>query len=154
MQSLNDLQLLVKTDRRIWAAAGFLVTVTFVWFITGAWRGEDPPIPEEYIKVRVENPKIDDMVKHFNRTLKEGREERKYLQDYLARVSKQVDVGKDEIDWHVNILVNKLNDMTERVDGLAIKVGASSVHNAQLQNKLKQQKKNSRRKRAVDRSNL
>lgn len=152
MQVVSDLKMILKTDRRIWAAAAFLVCVTFIWLVTGAWRGEDPPIPEEYMKVRVENPKINDMVKEFNRTLKEGREERRYLQDYLARVSKQVEVGKDEIDWNVNILLNKLSDMTERVDGLAIKVGASSVHNAQLDNKLKRQKKNSRRKVRVDRS--
>lgn len=154
VQSFSDLKLIVQTDRRVWAAGGFLCCVVFIWVVTGAWREEDPPVPEKYIRVKVEEDKINDLIKEFNKDMREGEEERKFLKDYIARVSQEVNVGKEEIDWHVNVLVNKLDDMTERVDLLANKVGASSIKNAQFEERLKQQKKNRKRKKAVDRSDI
>ena len=154
VQTLGDLRLIVTTDRRVWAAGGFLCIVCFVWVVTGAWRPPDEEPPEEYVRVKVEDDKIRSMVAEFNKSLKEGVEERKFLKESITRVAQDVQVGKEEVDWNVNVLMNKLNDITEKVDGLANKVGASTIERAQFEEKLKQQKKDSKKKKPVDRSML
>ncbi|MCB0325363.1 MAG: hypothetical protein KDD69_17390 [Bdellovibrionales bacterium] len=153
-QSLHDLKLHITTDKRIWSASAFVCIVFFVWFVTGAWREPEPEPPEKYVRIKVEEEKVNVMIKDFNKDLREAEEERKFLKDYLTRVTEQVKVEKEEIDWHVDVLVNKLNDMTERIDGIALKVGASAVETAELENRLKQQKAARSKKKAVDRSTL
>ena len=41
-QKLEDIKVLLKNDRRIWAAAGFVFVALFVWLLTGA-EGRRPP---------------------------------------------------------------------------------------------------------------
>ncbi len=153
-QILHDLKLHASTDRRIWSAASFVIFVFTVWGVTGAWRGEEPELPDEQVRLKVEEEKVNNMIKEFNRDMTEAAEERKYLRDYLVRVNEQVEVEKQEIEWQVDVLVNKLNDMTERVDGIAIKVGASAVQSAKLAEKLKQQRAKRKKKQPIDRSTL
>jgi KaiC/GvpD/RAD55 family RecA-like ATPase len=153
-QTLYDLKLHISTDRRIWSAAAFVIIVFTVWGTTGAWREVDPEPPEEYVRLKVEEENVNSMIKEFNVDMQQAAEERRYLRDYLTRVNKQVEVEKQEIDWHVDILVNKLNDMTEKVDGISLQVGASAIASAELEKKLKQQRSQKRRKKAIDRSDL
>lgn len=153
-QLLHDVKLHITTDRRIWSAASFVVMVVTVWLVTGAWREGEPEPPIERVRLKVEEEKVKDMIAEFNKDMKEADEERQLLRDYMTRVNQQVEVEKQEIDWHVDVLVNKLNDMTERVDGIALKVGSSAVETAELEEKLKKQKAKGSKKVPVDRSNL
>ena len=122
-QVINDLKLIVQTDRRVWAAASFIVIVTIVWVSTGNWRGEDITHVEDTVRFKVEQEKIKAMIKEFNKDMRQGREEQDYINSYLTRFQQELEVEKQEMDWHVDVLVNKLNNMVERVDNIAIKVG-------------------------------
>lgn len=153
-QTISDLKLIAQTDKRVWSAGAFLCVVFFVWSVTGAWREEEEPLPEKLVNLKVEQPKIKPMLKEFNAAMREGAEERQYLKDYAVRVAQELETTKQEIDWHVDVLVNKLNDMTEKVDNIANKVGASAVHKEEFNQKLKKHKAKERRKKAVDRSSL
>ncbi len=153
-QVFFDLKLHLTTDRRLWSAASFVIFVFTIWGITGAWREPEPELPEEQVRLKVEEEKVNNMIKEFNKDMKDAAQERKFLRDYLVRVNSEVEVEKQEIEWQVDILVNKLNDITERVDGIAIKVGASAIQSAKLEKKLKHQRAKRRRKVAIDRSTL
>jgi hypothetical protein len=153
-QSLYDLKLIVSSDKRVWAAGIFLVSVTFIWLITSPWRELETAAPQELVKVKVEEKKIDAMIQDFNKSMREGEEERELLKDYLGRFKNELKVEQQNMDWQMNILVNKLGDITEKVDVLANKVGASSIHNALFKEKLKKQRQKRKKKQRIDRSFL
>ena len=137
-QQLSDLNMIIRTDRRVWAIAGFLVVAFVVWSVTGTWRNLEQPLPEKYGRYKVEEEQIRSLVKGFNKTMNEGREERRFLREYIERVNHEVSVGKDEIDWQVSVLVNKLDAMTEKVEGLTNKIGRSTIKKTQLKSQLNQ----------------
>jgi uncharacterized coiled-coil DUF342 family protein len=154
-QGIDDIKLILTTDKRFRSAGIFVVCVITIWLVTATWREKEEHIVDEYVKVKVEDDKINALIQTFNKDMKEGEEEREYLKDYLGRITTELRVDKKDIDWQVNVLVNKLDDITERVDGLANKVGASGIHNAKFKEKMdKIKKKGKRGKVPVDRSML
>ncbi len=154
LQVINDLKLVVTTDKRVWAAAGFISCAVFLFFATTAWREEEPPPPEEYIRMRLEPFNWKSRVTKFNKAMKESNEERKALRDTVARASQDLRVQQQEIDWQANELIEKLNTMTDKVDGLINTMGGQSVRNATRDKQLDAQRSKKRQKVKVDRSNL
>ena len=154
LQSFGDLKLIVSTDRRVWAAAGFVVCVVFVYFATTAWREEDPPPPEEYIRMRLDPFEWKSRITKFNKAMEESHKERKELREVVARASQTLKVQQQEIDWQANELIEKLDTMTDKVDGLINKLGGKSIQNVQRDRELNMHKSKNRRKIPVDRSNL
>lgn len=154
-QGIDDIKLILTTDKRFRSAGIFVLCVVTIWLVTATWRDKEEFIVDEYVKVKVEDDRINALIRDFNQDMKNGEEEREYLKDYLGRVTNELKIDKKDMDWQVNVLVNKLDDITERVDGLANKVGASGIHNAQFKEKLDKIKKKGRRgKVPVDRSML
>lgn len=139
VQTLSDLKLIIATDRRIWAACAFLLVVGLVYSITDSWRVIEPPPPEKLVPVKIHEEKIVNMVKGFNQAIKESAEERKYLKEYLSRVSNKIESDKEEIDWHVDTIINRVNDVTEKIDNLTHKVGEQRVQKTHFDRKLIQQ---------------
>ncbi len=139
--AISDLKTIATTDRRVWAGAAFIGAAIFIWLATDSWR-EPPPAPEEHYTVVREKPEITtDMVKGFTTQIKEAREESQYLSDSMKRFQKDIQSQKEQIDWHTDTLVSKLNDVSEKVDKLATKVGSTSAQKARLDVKLKKQEK-------------
>ena len=149
IQNFSDLKLILSTDKRFWAAGGFIAVAFFVWFTTTTWRQEPAPTPDSYKNIKVVEEKTNVLIKDFNQALKEGKEERGFLKDYLYRVNHDLDANKQEIDWKVNTLSEKLNDITEHVDLLTNRVGASAVNSAKTEERLKLTEKKDKRKRKV-----
>jgi hypothetical protein len=139
-QTLSDVKLILSTDRRLWVTAVFCCTVFGVWLMTDSWREEEPPPPEKFINVKVIPEKIEEMVRGFNTQIKQAKEEREYLRDTMTRVGQEIEVEKEQIDWHTNTLITKLNDVSEKVDKLVNVVGDQSIGKAKLETKLKRQK--------------
>ena len=145
-QQISDLVLIVRTDRRVWAFAGFVGVALTVWSVTGSWRNLEEPLPPKFGRYKIEEEKIKSLVDGFNKTMNEGREERRFLRNYIDRVQHEVSVSKDEIDWQVNVLVNKLDAMTEKVDGLTNDIGRSTIEDAQFESRLGKQKKKKKKR--------
>ena len=151
-QAIFDAILIAKTDRRVWAASGFVFTVTLVWFATGAWRALEDPPPEKLYPVLVKPEKIKDMVKGFSTQMREAKEENTFLHDAVTRMNNEISINKEEIDWNANALITRLNDVSEKVDQVANMVGQSAIQKAQLEDKIKKSKKKNRGKRQLDAS--
>lgn len=147
IQSFSDLKLIVTTDHRVWACAGFLCLVTAIWFATEYWREPVPPPPEKIRKMLVEDDRYKTMIGQFTTAVRESKEERQFLKDSLSRVTQEFGVVKQEVDWHTDTLITKLNEMTEKVDRLVTKVGESHIANAQLEQKIAKAKKKDKKKR-------
>lgn len=153
-QTISDVKAILYNDKRVWACLGFVFFALLIWLSTTTWREPKAPFPDEYVNVPIEQEKIQVMIKSFNQDMLEGKEEREYLQNYLSRFTNELEVGKKDMDWQVNILMNKLDDMSEKVDGLIHKVGEGTVKKAILNKKLKSRKGSKRKNVKVDRSML
>lgn len=155
VQSLSDIKLILTTDRRIWAGSAFVAVVVVVWLATGSWRESPPEKPEEIWRVKVQEERVEDMVQGFNKDLKEEKEETQYLKDSLKRANSELGAGKEEIEWHVNTLINKLNSMSEKVDLLTNRVGNAAIEKQKLEAKIaRSKKKRGQGKKKVDGSEL
>lgn len=149
VQGINDLKLILSNDKRFWAAGGFIATAIFVWFATTTWRQEAAPNPEKFKYIKVEEEKVDVIIKDFNQAMKESQEERALLKDYIYRVHNDLKISKQDMDWQVGSLVQKLDHITENVDVLTNKVGTSAVNNAKVEQRLKLNQKLDKRKKKV-----
>ena len=66
LQSAEDVKLILSTDKRFWAAGGFIAVALFVWLATTTWRTEPAPPPERYKLVKVEEQeKVNILIKDF-----------------------------------------------------------------------------------------
>lgn len=139
--------MIVMTDRRVWACAIFLCIVFLVWAVTGAWRESPPAKGEELWRVKSEEEHVVDMVKAMNKDVKEAQEENDYLKDKMTRIASELKVGKEEVDWHVNTLINKLNSMSEKVTILTSKVGEAALDKQKLESKIAQANKKKKKKK-------
>ena len=148
--ALEDLKLVVATDRRIWSAACFILVVVTVWFATGAWREEETAPEERFTQVLVKPEKVEDLVKEFNLEVRQAKEENKYLHDAFQRMNNDIQVQKEEIDWHTDTLITRLTDMTGRVDKLTHIVGERSIERAKLEEKIKRHKKKPPQKKQLE----
>lgn len=154
LQVFEDTKMIVATDRRVWAACGFLVAVVLLYFATTAWREEEPPPPEEMMRMRLEPFEWKARVTKFTKALEESHDERRKLHNLVSRASNDLRVQQQELDWQANELIEKLNSMTDKVDGLVNRFGGQSVQNAVRDKKFEASRGKSRRKVPVDRSNL
>jgi len=153
-QTISDTKTILSTDKRVWACFAFIAVALVIWLSTTTWREEKPPMPDEWVNVKVEEEQIRSLIKTFNQDMTEGKEEREYLKNYLSRFTNELEVNKKDMDWQVNILVNKLDDMSQKVDGLIHKVGERTIQKAKLNKKLEHRKGSKRKKAKVDRSTL
>ena len=78
--------------------------------------------------------------------LGQAKEERKYLRDSIHRFKNDFDADRQEFDWKMNSLVQKLEGITDTVDGLTNQIGTSKIESTKLEKKLLLQKKNKRRR--------
>ena len=152
--TISDIKTLFSNDKRVWSCLGFIFCALVIWLSTNSWRQSPPATPEQWVNVRVEEEILGDLAPTFNKDMQEAKEEREYLRNYLNRFNNELEVSKKEMDWQVNILVNKLDDMSDKVDGLIHKVGERSVEKAKLNKKLQYRKGSKRQKQKVDRSLL
>ena len=151
---LKDAQLILKTDRRFWAAGGFLCIVVCIWMLTDTWR-EPVPEPEPYKRrARVEEEDFRLALTDFHAQVQKDIKNRAELSDTINRTAGDLESNKQKIDWHVNTLVDKLNSMTSKIDKIAREVGERRIERAKLNQKLANQKKNVKRIRKVDPAEL
>lgn len=146
-QLIQDAKLIVSTDKRIWAFAGFIVVVLVVWSLTDTWR----PLPEvpEVRNVKLVDQSGDDRVLPVLAGLSEGLGEvskvTNGLQNDLSRVSRNIESRQEEIDWQMDKLVSRLGSMTSTIDNITKKVGEKTVEDTirerRQENKQKKRKK-------------
>ncbi len=135
-QALSDSWLIVKTDRRVWAATSFVVIALVVWSITGGWRNYASDKKPEVAKIASDDIFIKSLVTDVHATLAGEKKRREEFKTVLQRTVSELDADKQKIEWHANTLVDKLTNMTIRVDKIAKDIGSRRIERAALEAKL------------------
>ena len=136
-QLIEDSKLLFKTDKRIWAAVGFLAFVLIFWSLTNSWR----PLPEVYeektVKIEVA-PRLNagPLLEGLHESLGSLSQNNDNLKKDIDRVSKNLGTKREEIDWNVDQLVSRLSNMSSTLDDITKKVGQREVDKMKVEQRL------------------
>jgi hypothetical protein len=127
-QLIEDIKLIVGTDKRIWAFIGFIAVVLIFWSLTSSWRPLPEIEPTKHVEVEVA-PNISDgpLFQGLSESLHSLSQTNELLQKDIERVSKNMGTKQEEIDWDVDKLVSRLSNMSSTLDNITKKVGERQV---------------------------
>ena len=141
IERMRDTATLCRTDKRIWSGGAFLLIVVSVWAMTTSWR--EPP-PEKEKVVRTPPPQGDfvrNALADFKRDFDERQKAREQFNAEMRRTQSELAADKQQVEWHMNELVGKLDNMANRVDKLADKIGSRAINESEVDRKIKAQSK-------------
>lgn len=125
-QKIEDLKTLLKNDRRIMAAAGFIVVALLFWLLTGATGGKSRP---RGIRISGGNTaseagsaadeQYNDLIVSFGNQLEQGSKQRKEITDVLHRTTEDFKEHKQRITGIFETLVDRYEQLAREVDLLA-----------------------------------
>ncbi len=127
-QKLDDLKLLLKNDRRVWAAAGFIVVALFVWMLTnqgggGPRRPATLPIDQNASKQGTGGEEgFADLIVAFKSDIEDGKKQRTEMYDVMQRTKKDLADYKERSTGIFETLVDKFEQLSREVDALAAAV--------------------------------
>lgn len=154
VQLLRDAKEIVRTDRRVWSAFGFIVISVMVWSLTSVWR-ENIAESEVHRSRPPDEPGPRMAIIDFQAEWEKEKQRRFEFKQNVDRAVSNLNVQKDEIEVSANRLVDKLNGMTIKVDQIIAGIGATRLEKSKLNEKIARQKsKNTKKVIAVDRSEL
>lgn len=139
-QLVHDLKLIVSTDKRIWAAVGFIVVVLVMWALTDSWR---PPIviPEEKtVKLIQESSKYDPASSGMVEDLSVLNKTNEKLQTDINRISEELNSKQEEITWQMDGLISRLGSIHSSIDDITHKIGENKVAEFQRERRQKPRK--------------
>lgn len=121
-QNLEDIKLLIKNDRRVWAIGGFIVVALFVWLLTSSDK------PKRQRVVREVTPSeqgmgsaeaYGDLIVAYRNDIEKAKTERKELYDVLYRTTTDLKEHKERVTGIFETLVDKFEQLAREVDALA-----------------------------------
>ncbi len=121
-QKFDDIKLLLKNDRRIMAAALFIVIALVVWLLTSNGPHQRQRIAQEGKASEQGMGKteaMEDLILAFKNDIETGKKERKELYDVLDRTKKDLDEHKTKVTGIFETLVDKFEQLAREVDTLA-----------------------------------
>jgi len=139
-QLVHDLKLIVSTDKRIWAAVGFIVVVLIMWALTDSWR---PPIvvPEERtVKLIQESSKYDPASTGMVEDLNGLNKTNERLQTDISRISEELNSKQEEITWQMDGLISRLGSIHSSIDDITHKIGEKKVADVMREKRQKSRK--------------
>lgn len=121
-QRIEDIKLLLKNDRRIWAAAGFIIVALFIWTLTDNSRGQRHKIvpPQKASEQGMGGGEIyGDLIVAFKNDIEQGKSERKEMNAELQRITQDFKEHKERVTGIFETLVDKFEQLARDVDALA-----------------------------------
>lgn len=127
-QLFQDAKLVLSTDKRIWAGAGFVCIVVVVWALTDSWRPPPEVIEERTVKITEQERKFshassEGMVEDLS-GLSEANDK---LKSDINRISEELHSKQEEISWQMDGLISRLGSINSTIDDITQKVGAKKV---------------------------
>ena len=154
VQLLSDAKEIVRTDRRVWSAFGFIVVSISIWSLTSVWR-ENVAESEVHKGRPPDEPGPRHSIVDFKDDWEEEKKRRAIFKENIDRSVSNLNNQKEEIEWHANRLVDKLNGMTIKVDQIIAGIGEARLAKSKLNERIaKQKSKNPKKVIPVDRSEL
>ena len=150
VNTLRDTALIVKTDKRFWAAGGFLGIVLTTWLCTSSWRGLPDDTGTHVFEPKVKRPYMHETLVDFQKDLVDGAKNRKDLVDMISRTDSELQASSQKTEWNTHNIINKLDTIATRVDKLVKEVGTRNVQNAEVDRSIMKHNRKQKQVRAVD----
>jgi hypothetical protein len=101
---------LAKCDRRIWAAAGFIIVALIIWILTngGAHRQKRYQVDEGFA----------DLIVAFKNDIEAGKRERQEFRDDLLRTQNKVTELRERTTGNISAVVDRVDILSNRVDAI------------------------------------
>ena len=126
-QKLEDIKLLLKNDRRIAVAAGFIVVVFVVWLLvtSGGQSGNRRQVrikPTGDASEMGSDPTTayGDLIVAFKNDIETSKAERREMFDTLVRNNKDFEQHKERVTGIFETLVDRFEQLSREVDALAV----------------------------------
>ena len=123
-QKLEDLKLLIKNDRRVWAIAGFIGVALFIWLLTNS--GDSGPRKRRMVADTGASKAgmgateaFSDLILAFKNDIETAKGERKEMYEVLHRTKTDLDEHKERVTGIFETLVDKFEQLAREVDTLA-----------------------------------
>ncbi len=123
-QKLEDLKLLVKNDKRIWAAGGFIILVLFIWVLTDQSGPRRIRLPEEKASEQGmgEGEQYQDLVTALKDGVEQAQRENAEQRAVLGRLGDQVNQNKEQVAGIFESLVDRVDQLSHEIDLIAAAV--------------------------------
>ncbi len=121
-QKIEDFKLLAKTDRRIWAVAGFFGIALILTVATGSgsggeYRPRKSGIQAEFGELRVsEHEAYNDLVKAFRSDIEAGDKEREEMKSLLQRLGNDQKDFQQQVSTTIEIVADQLDSIAARIN--------------------------------------
>ena len=122
MGKLDDVKLLLSTDRRLWAAGGFICFALFFWLISSGGdrqqlrRGSD--FAERAPRARLLAEPLIQIDPLMTKEIELSRKENRILRDDFQRAINDIAAQNKEMDEKIESLVDRLEAVTKQVEEL------------------------------------
>lgn len=144
-QLVEDLKILFKTDKRIWAAVSFIAVVLVFWSLTSSWRPPAEVIEERVSKVEIApQTNAGSLLEGLHESLGSLNQSNESLKKDIDRVTKNIESQQEEIDWNVDQLVSRLSNMSNTLSGITKKVGEKDVERFKTEQRMEKRSKQNR----------
>ncbi len=121
-QNLEDIKLLIKNDRRIWAVGGFIIVALFIWTLTNSGGTKRSRIVKEVTSSKQgmgPDEAYGDLIVAFRNDIETAKTERKEMYDVLYRTTTDLKEHKERVTGIFETLVDKFEQLAREVDALA-----------------------------------
>jgi hypothetical protein len=121
-QSLEDIKLLIKNDRRIWAAGGFIIVALFIFLLTNSDGQKKSRLVKEVTPSTQGMGSAEaygDLIVAFRNDIEAGKKERKDMYEVLYRTTTDLKEHKERVTGIFETLVDKFEQLAREVDALA-----------------------------------
>lgn len=121
-QNFEDIKLLIKNDRRIWAIGGFIIVALFIWTLTNSGGTKRSRIVKEVTSSKQgmgADEAYGDLIVAFRNDIETAKSERKEMYDVLYRTTTDLKEHKERVTGIFETLVDKFEQLAREVDALA-----------------------------------
>lgn len=119
-QKLDDLKLLLKNDKRLWFAGGFIVLVLFVWMLTDQTPRRVRRPEEQASKQGMgAEEQFGDLIRAFDNEIKASKDEQAEMRAVITRTNTELKEHKERVTGIFENLVDRFEQLSREVDTLA-----------------------------------
>ena len=128
--NIEDIKMLIKTDRRIWFVGGFIAVALVIWVLTSGNQKQRARIVGEVAPSEQgmgSSEAYGDLIVAFKNDIETGKVERKEMYDVLYRTTADLKEHKEKVTGIFETLVDKFEQLAREVDSLAAAMKAQQT---------------------------
>lgn len=135
-QKIDDLKLILKTDRKIWAGAGFLVVALLIWMLKSDETIQQPtsmerePLPVATVASTVATDSYGDLIAAFRSNVDQVQQENKTNKASIDRLTNDFREYREQSKGLFENFVDKIEQLNTEVGNLSTQLQQRQTENA------------------------